>query len=183
MAQGSGGWRLWPRAAQPVQLPSHSTLPCLTGQPPCHTLLQLHFSDEAACRWQWSRQRPGSAAWEPVPGATSRRYWPAPEDAGCRLRVECTPGRWAALNGSNGARDANGSGSEAEELVLGAPLACECGPVEAPPVPAACEARHALTARPTSSPGLRAVTYNILADQYAGTERAMDVIFAHCPNE
>lgn len=140
--------------------------------------LQLHFADEGSCRWQWSRLRPGSGTWEPVAGATTRRYWPTAEDAGCRLRVECTPARWSDLGSSNG----NGASSE-RELVLGAPLGGESGPVELPPSPPACEGRHALTQQPTASPDLRVVTYNILADQYAGTDRAMDVIFAHCPNE
>lgn len=166
-----------------------SLCPRLAAMPsPFFCFLQLHFADEAACQWQWSRQRPGIASWEPVAGATSRRYWPTAEDAGCRLRVECTPARWSALDSSNGngSSSPNGSssgGGRQAELVLGVPLAGECGPVEVPPSPAACEPRHALTQQPTASPDLRVVTYNILADQYAGTDRAMDVIFAHCPNE
>lgn len=142
--------------------------------------MQLHFSEEAACRWQWSRQHPGSTAWEALPGATGRRYLPTPADAGCRLRVECTPARRAPAEDGN----ADGAGAGAgPALVLGAPQAAECAPVEVPPSPAAAAARHPLTAAPTASPDLRVVTYNILADQYAGTEVAQNVIFAHCPRE
>lgn len=50
-----------------------------------------------------------------------------------------------------------------------------------PPSPAAAAPRHALTQQPTASPDLRVLTYNILADQYAATETAKNVIFAHCP--
>lgn len=152
MCKGSGGQAL--------------LLPASAAQP------QLHFAEEGECRWQWHRQPASGGAFEPLPGATGRRYWPLPEDAGCRLRVECTPARHDAAAASGG-----------KELVLGVPMAAECGPVEVPPVPAAAEARHALTAERTASPQLRVVTYNILADQYAGTDTARDVIFAHCPPE
>lgn len=68
-------------------------------------------------------------------------------------------------------------------MVLGAPGCAECGPVAVPPAPAAAAARHAFTAQPTAPPELRVVTYNILADQYAATDAAKNVIFAHCPPE
>lgn len=139
----------------------------------------MYFAEEEVCQWQWHGQHPGGA-WEQLPGATSRRYWPTPDDAGCRLRVECTPARRAAANDGSSSSSPE---TDAAGLVLGAPLATECGPVEVPPSPPAAAGRHPLTAAPTASPQLRVVTYNILADQYAGTEVAQNVIFAHCPRE
>jgi 2',5'-phosphodiesterase len=157
--------------------------------------LQLHFADEAACRWQWYRQRAGSSAWEELQGATSRRYLPTPEDEGCRLRVRCTPGRHSASVAAGPSADGQGvvpaanapagqqapAAMEAEGAVLGVPGYAETGPVAAPPSPAASAHRHLLTGQRTSAPELRVVSYNILADQYAATETAKNVIFAHCP--
>ena len=129
--------------------------------------VQSHFTELPACRWQWHRKAPGST-WQPVPGTPQRLYTPVPQDAGCMLRVECTPGRQAG--------GSNGSGA-----VFGAPAAADCGPVDVPPDPLGAAPRHALTQQPTTGPELRVLTYNILADQYAATEAARTVIFAHCP--
>ncbi len=65
---------------------------------------------------------------------------------------------------------------------MGEPAACEAGPpvAQGPPLPAGA-ARHALTAQPLAHPGLRVVTYNILADQYAATEYAREHLFSYCP--
>ncbi len=107
---------------------------------------------------------------EPLPGGTARRYTPTADDAGCLLRVECTPTRQA------------GNGGSGEEVLVGAPLlSADHGPVAVPPTPAAVAPRHALTQHPAASPELRVVTYNILADQYAGTDVAKKVLFAYCP--
>ncbi|KAL4445318.1 hypothetical protein ABPG77_011143 [Micractinium sp. CCAP 211/92] len=148
---------------------------------PLMPVVQLHFADEAACQWRWYRQRAGGE-WEPIVGAASRRFTPRPEDEGCRLRVECTPGRLAAspVDASPSALAGSSGGADAE-LALGTPGAAECGPVAVPPSPAAAAPRHALTQQPTVPPELRVLTYNILADQYAATETAKNVIFAHCP--
>lgn len=48
-----------------------------------------------------------------------------------------------------------------------------------PPLPG----RHALTGAPLESPGVRVVTYNILADQYASTDYAQEHLFSFCPRE
>lgn len=160
-------------AAAPACHPTPpSALPCFP---------QLHFAEEEACQWRWFRQS-ASGSWEPIASATSRRYVPGPQDVGCRLRVECTPGRLAAPSAQDGIPEASGGSSGAgAQLVLGATGAAECGPVALPPSPAAAAARHALTRQPATSPELRVLTYNILADQYAATDTAKNVIFAHCP--
>ncbi len=59
----------------------------------------------------------------------------------------------------------------------------EVGPVRAGPVLPAAAARHAHTAFPMAPPGLRVVTYNILADQYASREYAQQHLFAYCPGQ
>ena len=56
-------------------------------------------------------------------------------------------------------------------------------PVEAAPQQTALEARFELTQAPLQPPGLRVVTYNILADQYAATDKARTVLFSYCPPE
>ena len=61
--------------------------------------VQAHFTDEGACSWRWFRRPAGAGAkagWAEISGAVGRRYTPGPEDAGCTLRVECTPGRRCA---------------------------------------------------------------------------------------
>ncbi len=65
----------------------------------------------------------------------------------------------------------------------GAPAAADVGPVGRGPPDAPAAARHALTPAALAPPGLRVVTYNILADQYAATERAQQVLFAYCAPE
>lgn len=44
-------------------------------------------------------------------------------------------------------------------------------------VQAAMAARHALTQHPLQHPGLRVVSYNILADQYAATDKAKQLFY------
>lgn len=57
-------------------------------------------------------------------------------------------------------------------------------PVVVPqPEGAAGIGRHHLTSVPLARPGLRVVSYNILADQYSGTEAARNVLFRNCPAE
>jgi 2',5'-phosphodiesterase len=151
---------------------------------------ELQFAELEACEWAWARRAPGGggagggggkkgkkgaasaappadaeAGWEPIPGAAARSYAPAPGDAGFTLRATCTPGR----------RDPSGARER------GAPVSAEAGPVAAPPTPPAGAARAAATALATVAPRVRLVCYNLLADQYAATQRAKEVLFAHCP--
>ena len=57
----------------------------------------------------------------------------------------------------------------------------EVGPVSRGPADPPAAARHALTRAPLDPPALRVVTYNILADQYASTDHAQNVLFGYCP--
>ena len=78
--------------------------------------------------------------------------------------------------------DSSEAAAAAAEEVAGDPVTCETGPpvAEGPPLSAAA-ARHARTAHALPPPGLRAVTYNILAEQYAATEYAREHLFSYCP--
>ena len=64
-----------------------------------------------------------------------------------------------------------------------AAISPEVGPVRLPPNPGSGEGRHELTAQRTASPTVRFVSYNLLADQYAATDTARDVLFNYCPPE
>ena len=68
-------------------------------------------------------------------------------------------------------------------MLLGEPKETEMGMVRASPSPMAGEGRHSLTSQPLAPPGLRILTYNILADQYVGTDYAQEVLFTYCPPE
>ena len=59
----------------------------------------------------------------------------------------------------------------------------EVGPVSQGPADPPAAARHALTQAPLEPPALRVVTYNILADQYASTDHAQNVLFGYCPTQ
>ena len=71
----------------------------------------------------------------------------------------------------------------AGEALMGDSQAWELGIVGAEHHPKAGQGRHSLTKQPLQPPGLRVVTYNILADQYVGTEYAQKVLFSYCPQE
>lgn len=136
----------------------------------------LAFADEDECRWRWLRRRAaggsngggaggngaggsnggGAAAgeWEDT-GCRDACYTPAPKDEGCVLRAELTPARRGGAAGE--------------------PLAADAGPVAAgPPLPAAA-ARQVAPPAPAAAPAFRVMSYNILADQYAGTAYAQKV--------
>jgi 2',5'-phosphodiesterase len=151
---------------------------------------KLLFADVQRCTWQWqrrvseqatatddSRAAPTtSSEWSLIPGATGRAYTPREADEGCILRVLCTPAR--RHDGACEFDAANG-----ENILFGDPLLSnEFGTVKRPPSNGgAGRGRHELTRDYLASPHVRVVTYNVLADQYAATESAKNVIFASCP--
>ncbi|KAK9846341.1 hypothetical protein WJX81_001906 [Elliptochloris bilobata] len=158
----------------------------MVGYPLC-PYVALQFADEDACRWRWLALGPcaaglGSAvgpagdtgapggagageaaAWQEV--ATARVYTPAECDVGAQLRVEVTPVARSSGRGET-------AGVAATAVV---------GPVGRGPADPPAAARHAATRDPLAPPGLRVVTYNILADQYAATDYAQRVLFGYCP--
>ncbi len=62
-------------------------------------------------------------------------------------------------------------------------MTVETDPVTAGPAFTPAAQRHAHTSTPLAPPGVRVVTYNILADQYASTDYAQEHLFAYCPRE
>ncbi|CAM9962789.1 unnamed protein product [Phaeothamnion confervicola] len=93
---------------------------------------------------------------------SSRLYVPGPEDIGCLLRVRCTP-----ISG-DGRR-----GRPAAYFLLTA--------VAAGWPPALLALRGALTATPLAPPGMRLVSYNVLADKYCTGRFADQQLYPYCP--
>jgi 2',5'-phosphodiesterase len=75
-------------------------------------------------------------------------------------------------------RGLGGGGESLSVLLL-----VQAGQVGRGPVVTAGFHRHALTAAPLPPTGLRVVTYNILADQYAASDYARSVLFSYCPQQ
>ena len=71
--------------------------------------------------------------------------------------------------------------SQAQGIRLGQPCYADTAPVQQGPALTAAATRHPLTPTPMAKPGVRVVTYNILADQYASREHAQKVLFGYCP--
>ena len=66
---------------------------------------------------------------------------------------------------------------------VGSAATTDVGPVGRGPADPPAAARHALTRVPLEPPALRVITYNILADQYASTDHAQNVLFGYCPTQ
>mmetsp|Transcript_9356 Transcript_9356/g.28148 ORF Transcript_9356/g.28148 Transcript_9356/m.28148 type:complete len:1012 (-) Transcript_9356:263-3298(-) len=138
----------------------------------------LAFADDAATMFTWQRIAPTASSQVGSGGDSSPKaldlpetscvYTPVQADVGCKLRVLCTPVTNAA-GGREGRR--------------GAPVDVTVGPVMAGPgrdTPTA--RRHALTqAAVPAEQGFRLVTYNLLADQYASSDKGKTKLFAYCP--
>jgi 2',5'-phosphodiesterase len=82
-----------------------------------------------------------------------------------------------ALNCSN-------SSSSSTPVVYGEPLTADMGPVRAGPEQPAARLRQLNPGVALPEPWrFRVMSYNILADQYAGTSYAQQVLFRYCPAE
>lgn len=130
----------------------------------------LVMAEPGACSWAWQRRRPGSETWEDV-GCRQDCYTPTAEDVKCVLRVECIPGCQRPAE--------DGGGVWQGEMV-----AAESGTVESCPDPSAAAIRLAAAPpKPVSPQHLRVMSYNLLADQYASTDYAQQVLFKYCPTQ
>jgi hypothetical protein len=170
-----------PPTVEVISLPS-----CPLAGYPLWPSVALAFASPGDCLWRWLRRRPGASgssgsssgsssssgvsAWEDA-GCSSRTYTPSPADEGWLLRVECTPRRMVAAC-DNSIRE------EAGETVF-----ADCGPVAPSPLaPAAVVRAPPGGLAPLEAPWqARVLSYNILAEQYAGTAYAQDVLFNYCP--
>ena len=63
----------------------------------------------------------------------------------------------------------------------GQPCEADTALVQRGPALTAAAHRHPLTPSPLPAPGVRFVTYNILADQYTSQEYSQNVLFGYCP--
>lgn len=160
--------------------------------------VQLHSADSGACQWRWLRRRPSTSTtgqhagavqdvWEET-GCRDILYTPVEEDCGCWLRVECRPGRFldtgVGLDSSDSAATPAAKTAPQGRLQLGELATADVGPVQQAPAATAARLRAAAAVKPTAASSgapLRVMTYNILADQYAGSEYAKSVLFNYCP--
>lgn len=134
--------------------------------------VELLFAD--SCTWRWWKKKNQDSSWEIIEGAESRVYVPTDKECGFHLRVECTP-----LQKRMGAISVD---MEQEQILAGETKYYSVGEVSKGPHSPALRrvpAGHEWTGDPT----VRVISYNILADQYASTDTAKDVLFADCPNK
>lgn len=130
---------------------------------PLVPMISLRFAELGACSWQWQRKSSKhDDDWKDIDMACQYGYVPTQEDLGCALRVACTP--------ANGERQGDVVYSNEEGPVVEIQLS-----------DVSSMSRHSLTAVPCDFPNFRIITYNLLADQYASTEDAKNILFKHCP--
>ncbi|CAI8036572.1 2',5'-phosphodiesterase 12, partial [Geodia barretti] len=159
---------------------------CLLATCPAVPLVELEFADVEHCRWAWRRYDPAnplpptvfpeSAATDkdrpvvdPKPRlpisdpiiSTSFIYWTAEEDEGYKLVLECTP--------------CNESGEEGEPVkVVSKNIVSRFWNIP-------MMERHLMTPNHLAEPTqFRVVSYNILADVYATSERARSALYPYC---
>ena len=162
---------------------------------PQRPLTALRNAREEDCSWQWFRGRRSEAEeweWEPIEGAEEVRYEPGPTDLGCRLKVRCVPGRLtpAGADGPDGAGRLTHVATPRESQPSRM-AECDGEPMEAETEGVVCEGpeatagteRHAHTPAFVPAPGLRVVSYNLLASAYADTEYARRRLFPYVSSE
>ena len=166
--------------------------------------MQLEFADLSSCAWVWRRTNPAGKASareathsvatgsshpdpavamrqendNPTPTPLSEKeleelqivgksftYWPLEEDCGKQLLLRCTP--------------ANSEGRVGQPMLVSTKTVVT-GPRNSSPI----TRRHLLTTAHLSEPDqFRVVSYNILADPYASTTFAREVLYPYCDPE
>ena len=146
----------------------------------------VETTDTDSTEWQWYRLCAETDEWVPTQ-ATTRSFVPMQEDVGNKLMVSCTPVQRRINAITNEKYDLKGfTSSIVVGPVVAAPefaAASRLPDTKGASIPNEPIASHESAASWTAHPDFRVMTYNILADQYASTDRAKDVLFAHCPNE
>ncbi|KAL6757708.1 Endonuclease/exonuclease/phosphatase [Haematococcus lacustris] len=151
----------------------------------------LSHADQGLTAWSWARRQPGSASWNPL-ACTSPLYTPVPEDQGCLLRATCTPAAARqrlvpgastppALAPAPNTLPLDPAAEQESEVWQGLEVSATTGPVEGGPAVHAATVRQPPTPQPAAAPAFRVATYNLLADQYAGSTFAQQVLFNYCP--
>ncbi|KAJ9533130.1 hypothetical protein QJQ45_018236, partial [Haematococcus lacustris] len=121
----------------------------------------------------------GSASWDTM-ACTSPLYTPAPEDQGCLLRATCTPAAARqrlvpgaitppALAPAPDTLPLDPAAEQESEVWQGLEVSATTGPVEGGPAVHAATVRQPPAPQPAAAPAFRVATYNLLADQYAGS--------------
>ncbi|GMH35852.1 hypothetical protein BSKO_03720 [Bryopsis sp. KO-2023] len=131
------------------------------------------FAEEDACSWHWLKKR-GGEDWTSLK-CYNRKYTPQESDSGHQLRVECTPGAFLSTPADGGSDD-----SPNKRRRVGESLSADTASVGEGPPRSCGRERHPLTLKKSQFPELRVITYNILADQYASTEKAITELFRYC---
>ncbi|XP_071942824.1 2',5'-phosphodiesterase 12-like [Antedon mediterranea] len=101
---------------------------------------------------------PSVSHWEKV--STEKVYVPSKMDDGFLLKLDCTP------------KSSSDIGVTAKCFLKNPVRSASTFPFEK---------RHSFTAKVTQPNSLRVVSYNILADLYADSDFARDVLFSYCP--
>jgi 2',5'-phosphodiesterase len=154
--------------------------------PPCVDKLQVYgslfvdvpvvpyveMSNTDTLKWQWFRWGDADDDWVPVVDGFERSFVPKPGDIGAKLKVTCMPVQRRLRAGQD---------SDSYDLE-GFSSSIVVGPVGSAPMFASAS-RVGDPLPLTKHPGFRVMTYNILADQYASTDSARDVIFSHCESQ
>ncbi|GLI58784.1 hypothetical protein VaNZ11_000540 [Volvox africanus] len=172
---------------------------------PIAAAVMVSYADPSACRWRWTAWRPGGSSPDPKwvdLGCNTQHYTPKPEDKGSVLKVECTPVAVRRRHQQQQqppatATGSGGGGGDAElptasaaavedgdgEMWLGETVSVMTGKVQHGPQICSATVRCVHTLTPVQPPGFRILSYNVLADQYAGSDYAQNVLFNYCPKE
>lgn len=166
--------------------------------------VQLEFADLSSCAWVWRQTNPvgkasareaahsvSTGSSHPDPAVAMRQenesptptllsekeleelqivgksftYWPLDEDCGKQLLLECTP--------------TNPDGRVGQPMLVSTKTVVT-GPRNSSPI----TRRHLLTPAHLSEPDqFRVASYNILADPYASTTFAREVLYPYCDQE
>lgn len=105
--------------------------------------------------------------------ASSPIYVPHKDDEGYQLRVECSPGAFLP-------NEIPGYGTNrSKKRRIGESVYCDSTTVMQNPDNSSGAGRHELTRTPAPDGVIRVVTYNILADQYATTEKSLTELYPY----
>ncbi|XP_062842782.1 2',5'-phosphodiesterase 12 [Trichomycterus rosablanca] len=147
----------------PTFLTAQLPVSLLSGFPVCPRL-KVEFGDLKHSQFQWYKERAHDAhtgdegCW--AEAGTERVFIPSNADVGLKLKLKCTPGNESRFG-------------LAAELV-------SASTVEAGPGVCTFDNRHVYTQKGTDESTTRVVTYNILADIYAQTEKSKTVLYPYC---
>lgn len=110
--------------------------------------------------------------WEQIEASTPI-YVPRMDDEGYELRVECSPGAFQSCEAQNEGID------RSKKRRIGEAIFVDSKKVMQGPLISSGAGRHELTETITPHGVIRVVSYNILSDQYASTEKALTELYSY----